>query len=163
MVHNYGGLLGMSCHPEHLPTQIFYIRLTFSSPHLGMRWLLGMFEAGLFPGVNYYLSWWVFIHPFWAPRAMCSALETPRHTPVWHGAHLNLCWPLFATLQANASDQRACASRNVTKHPSTQEQSMPSVVAVALRARVLAHFTPFPASPRIRCFLRFFFPALPLL
>lgn len=22
-----------------------------------MRWFLGMFEAGLFPGVNYYLSW----------------------------------------------------------------------------------------------------------
>jgi hypothetical protein len=26
---------------------------------LGMRWMLGMFEAGLFPGVNYYLSWYV--------------------------------------------------------------------------------------------------------
>ncbi|KAH9479340.1 MFS-type transporter cnsO [Psilocybe cubensis] len=25
---------------------------------MGMRWLLGMFEAGLFPGVNYYLSCW---------------------------------------------------------------------------------------------------------
>ncbi|KAF9650536.1 MFS general substrate transporter [Thelephora ganbajun] len=25
---------------------------------LGMRWLLGVFEAGLFPGVNYYLSCW---------------------------------------------------------------------------------------------------------
>ena len=24
-----------------------------------MRWLLGVFEAGLFPGVNYYLSWCV--------------------------------------------------------------------------------------------------------
>ena len=22
-----------------------------------MRWMLGVFEAGLFPGVNYYLSW----------------------------------------------------------------------------------------------------------
>lgn len=33
LVHNYGGLLGM-------------------------RWLLGMFEAGLFPGVNFYLSCW---------------------------------------------------------------------------------------------------------
>ncbi|KAM5536649.1 hypothetical protein V8D89_009744 [Ganoderma adspersum] len=33
LIHNYGGLLGM-------------------------RWLLGMFEAGLFPGVNYYLSCW---------------------------------------------------------------------------------------------------------
>lgn len=32
LVHNYGGLLGM-------------------------RWMLGVFEAGLFPGVNYYLSW----------------------------------------------------------------------------------------------------------
>ncbi|KAF8347919.1 MFS general substrate transporter [Amanita rubescens] len=25
---------------------------------LGLRWLLGVFEAGLFPGVNYYLSCW---------------------------------------------------------------------------------------------------------
>ncbi|EKM50636.1 uncharacterized protein PHACADRAFT_264011 [Phanerochaete carnosa HHB-10118-sp] len=33
LVHNYGGLLGM-------------------------RWMLGMFEAGLYPGVNYYLSCW---------------------------------------------------------------------------------------------------------
>ncbi|KIM90410.1 hypothetical protein PILCRDRAFT_812146 [Piloderma croceum F 1598] len=33
LVHNYGGLLGM-------------------------RWMLGTFEAGLFPGVNYYLSCW---------------------------------------------------------------------------------------------------------
>ncbi|KZO94375.1 MFS general substrate transporter [Calocera viscosa TUFC12733] len=33
LVHNYGGLLAM-------------------------RWFLGMFEAGLYPGVNYYLSCW---------------------------------------------------------------------------------------------------------
>ncbi|KAF8216659.1 MFS general substrate transporter [Mycena galopus ATCC 62051] len=33
LVHNFGGLLGM-------------------------RWMLGTFEAGLFPGVNYYLSCW---------------------------------------------------------------------------------------------------------
>ncbi|KAI0773329.1 MFS general substrate transporter [Trametes elegans] len=33
LVHNYSGLLGM-------------------------RWMLGVFEAGLFPGVNYYLSCW---------------------------------------------------------------------------------------------------------
>ncbi|KAF8825596.1 hypothetical protein HHX47_DHR6000312, partial [Lentinula edodes] len=33
LVHNFGGLTGM-------------------------RWMLGMFEAGLFPGVNYYLSCW---------------------------------------------------------------------------------------------------------
>ena len=26
-----------------------------------MRWFLGLFEAGLFPGVNYYLSWSVYI------------------------------------------------------------------------------------------------------
>jgi MFS family permease len=32
LVHNYGGLLGM-------------------------RWMLGLFEAGFFPGANYYLSW----------------------------------------------------------------------------------------------------------
>ncbi|KAG6918952.1 hypothetical protein DXG01_010191, partial [Tephrocybe rancida] len=25
---------------------------------MGMRWMLGLFEAGLFPGVNYYLSCW---------------------------------------------------------------------------------------------------------
>ena len=25
-----------------------------------MRWMLGTFEAGLFPGVNYYLSWCVY-------------------------------------------------------------------------------------------------------
>jgi hypothetical protein len=24
-----------------------------------MRWMLGAFEAGLFPGVTYYLSWYV--------------------------------------------------------------------------------------------------------
>jgi MFS family permease len=34
LVHNFGGLMGM-------------------------RWMLGLFEAGLFPGVNYYLSWYV--------------------------------------------------------------------------------------------------------
>jgi sugar phosphate permease len=34
LVHDYGGLLTM-------------------------RWFLGLFEAGLFPGVNYYLSWCV--------------------------------------------------------------------------------------------------------
>ncbi|KAG6840574.1 hypothetical protein C0991_005763 [Blastosporella zonata] len=33
VVHNFGGLMGM-------------------------RWMLGLFEAGLFPGVNYYLSCW---------------------------------------------------------------------------------------------------------
>ncbi|KAE9397794.1 MFS general substrate transporter [Gymnopus androsaceus JB14] len=33
LIHNFGGLMGM-------------------------RWLLGMFEAGLYPGVNYYLSCW---------------------------------------------------------------------------------------------------------
>ncbi|KAH7921228.1 MFS general substrate transporter [Leucogyrophana mollusca] len=32
LVHNFGGLMGM-------------------------RWMLGTFEAGLYPGVNYYLSW----------------------------------------------------------------------------------------------------------
>jgi len=31
----------------------------FSNPEEGMRWMLGLFEAGLFPGVNYYLSWCV--------------------------------------------------------------------------------------------------------
>ncbi|KAG6850657.1 hypothetical protein H0H93_010385 [Arthromyces matolae] len=36
LVHNFGGLMGAP----------------------GLRWMLGMFEAGLFPGVNYYLSCW---------------------------------------------------------------------------------------------------------
>ncbi|KAH0836758.1 major facilitator superfamily domain-containing protein [Lanmaoa asiatica] len=30
---------------------------------IAMRWLLGMFEAGLFPGVTYYLSWCVLASP----------------------------------------------------------------------------------------------------
>ena len=30
-----------------------------------MRWMLGMFEAGLFPGVNYYLSWFVYPLVHW--------------------------------------------------------------------------------------------------
>lgn len=37
LVHNYGGLLGM-------------------------RFMLGLFEAGFFPGVNFYLSWLVHRH-----------------------------------------------------------------------------------------------------
>ena len=28
---------------------------------LGIRFLLGVFEAGLYPGVNYYLSWCVLV------------------------------------------------------------------------------------------------------
>ena len=30
---------------------------TYATPFSGIRWMLGLFEAGLFPGVNYYLSW----------------------------------------------------------------------------------------------------------
>ena len=102
------------------------------------------------------------MRPVWTPRAMCSALENPRHTPVWHGAHLNLCWPLFATLQANASYRRACASRNVTKHPSTQEQSMLSVIAVYVPE--FLRTSPRPQHLReFSQFLWFFFPALSLL
>jgi hypothetical protein len=45
LVHNYGGLLGMS----------ICLVLTFQTPTEitcwpGMRWMLGTFEAGLFPG-----------------------------------------------------------------------------------------------------------------
>ena len=32
---------------------------------LATRFLLGMFEAGLFPGVNYYLSWFVYPLVHW--------------------------------------------------------------------------------------------------
>ncbi|KAI0043574.1 MFS general substrate transporter [Auriscalpium vulgare] len=44
LVHNYGGLLGM-------------------------RWMLGTMEAGLFPGVNYYLSWQVHTRVPWYKRS----------------------------------------------------------------------------------------------
>lgn len=29
--------------------------------YTAMRWMLGTFEAGLFPGVNYYLSWYPYL------------------------------------------------------------------------------------------------------
>lgn len=51
-MRNYGQLLGEIRHP---------LRVTFMTRPLGMRWLLGVFEAGLFPGGNYYLSWCVAI------------------------------------------------------------------------------------------------------
>ena len=51
LVHNYGGLLGKLLVPSGYPL------LLTALP--GMRWMLGVFEAGLFPGVNYYLSWCV--------------------------------------------------------------------------------------------------------
>lgn len=50
LVHNYGGLLGM-------------------------RWMLGVFEAGLFPGVNYYLSWYVHIHCAVGPNIHRSNIQ----------------------------------------------------------------------------------------
>ena len=51
LVGNYGQLLGkkLSC-----PSCVALVTLP-----PGVRWLLGVFEAGLFPGVNYYLSWCV--------------------------------------------------------------------------------------------------------
>ena len=48
-VRNYGQLLGETCRT---------IVTTFVTRPLGVRWLLGVFEAGLFPGGNYYLSWY---------------------------------------------------------------------------------------------------------
>ena len=49
LVKNYGQLLGES-------PRTFVI--TFVTRPPGVRWLLGVFEAGLFPGGNYYLSWY---------------------------------------------------------------------------------------------------------
>jgi hypothetical protein len=35
-----------------------------------MRWMLGMMEAGFFPGVAYYLSWYTHIPlPFWSDHS----------------------------------------------------------------------------------------------
>ena len=33
------------------------VPLIILTPHTAMRWMLGMTEAGFFPGVAYYLSW----------------------------------------------------------------------------------------------------------
>lgn len=53
LVHNYGGLLG-----DNQSYVLRYLPLhTHALSYVGMRWMLGVFEAGLFPGVNYYLSW----------------------------------------------------------------------------------------------------------
>ena len=50
LVQNYEQLLG----------KIHRIRrVTFMTLLPGVNWLLGMAEAGLFPGVSYYLSWCV--------------------------------------------------------------------------------------------------------
>ncbi|KAJ7224133.1 major facilitator superfamily domain-containing protein [Mycena pura] len=48
LVHNFGGLVGM-------------------------RWMLGTFEAGLFPGVNYYLSCWYKRSEFGATATVSGA------------------------------------------------------------------------------------------
>jgi MFS family permease len=45
LVHNFGGLVAM-------------------------RWMLGTFEAGLFPGVTYYLSWYI----YFSKRLICAYL-----------------------------------------------------------------------------------------
>jgi hypothetical protein len=43
------------------------VSLTILTPHTAMRWMLGMMEAGFFPGVAYYLSWYAHIPlPFWS-------------------------------------------------------------------------------------------------
>ncbi|KAL5513328.1 hypothetical protein ACEPAH_3727 [Sanghuangporus vaninii] len=51
LVHDYGGLLTM-------------------------RWFLGLFEAGLFPGVNYYLSCWYKRHEFGIRAALFFSAAT---------------------------------------------------------------------------------------
>jgi hypothetical protein len=52
LVHNYGGLLG-----TRSPFLITLL-LVILTPRTAMRWMLGTMEAGLFPGVTYYLSWY---------------------------------------------------------------------------------------------------------
>ena len=51
LVRNYGQLLGEIHRTPCVPPR--------DTPPPGMRWLLGVFEAGLFPGVSYLLSWCV--------------------------------------------------------------------------------------------------------
>ena len=48
---NYGQLLS--------EIQYSDVRVSFMTRSPGLRFLLGVFEAGMFPGVNYYLSWCV--------------------------------------------------------------------------------------------------------
>ena len=46
-----------------------------------MRWMLGMMEAGLFPGVTYYLSWYAHISlPFWSSHAHSALVIFSLHS-----------------------------------------------------------------------------------
>ena len=54
LVHNYSGLLS-KC------PALMTVSLIILTPRTAMRWMLGMTEAGLFPGVAYYLSWYAHI------------------------------------------------------------------------------------------------------
>jgi hypothetical protein len=61
LVHNYGGLLG-----THSPFTLLAVILT---PQTATRWMLGTMEAGLYPGVVYYLSWYIPL-PFWFTHSL---------------------------------------------------------------------------------------------
>ena len=63
LVHNYGGLLGMC-----LPFLITLLPVILT-PRVATRWMLGMVEAGLAPGIFYYLSWYIPL-PFWSSRTL---------------------------------------------------------------------------------------------
>ena len=51
LVHNYSGLLGKD------PSSMTVPLIIILALRIATRWMLGMTEAGLFPGVAYYLSW----------------------------------------------------------------------------------------------------------
>ena len=59
MGHRYGLLVLSPSFETRLTDTLQTLQgvVTNFSGLMGMRWLLGVFEAGLFPGVNYYLSW----------------------------------------------------------------------------------------------------------
>ena len=49
VIHDFGGLFGGAI--------LRHSHEFFPYSFVAMRWMLGAFEAGLFPGANYYMSW----------------------------------------------------------------------------------------------------------
>ena len=59
-----------------------YLSPDYSNPRKAMRWMLGMMEAGLFPGVAYYLSWYAYIPlPFGPVIRKCSLCAAGTSAP----------------------------------------------------------------------------------
>jgi hypothetical protein len=73
LVHNYGGLLG-----TRSPFLIPFL-LVVLTPRTATRWMLGMMEAGLYPGVVYYLSWYIPL-PFFGSVTFSDVLSFSFHS-----------------------------------------------------------------------------------